>query len=210
MILENRFAFPPNRETLGATSYFIRGKSANLLIDCPAWHQSNQEFLATQGGVQFLFLTHRGAIAKVREIQQAFNCEIVIQEQEAYLLPNLSVTSFQHEFLFPSEPIRALWTPGHSPGSSCLYDPALGGILFTGRHLLPNPQGEPTPLRTPTTFHWWRQLSRVQYLLDLFNSQNLHYLCPGANIGFLRGQSCIDQAYARLTQIDLYALKQNR
>ncbi|MBP0033424.1 MAG: MBL fold metallo-hydrolase, partial [Roseofilum sp. Belize BBD 4] len=191
VILENRFAFPPNRETLGATSYFIVGNSVNILIDCPAWNQTNQDFLQNQGGVKFLFLTHRGAIAKVREIQQTFNCEVIIQEQEAYLLPNLSVTPFQHELTFSDEQIQALWTPGYSPGSSCLYDPALGGILFTGRHLLPNAQGYPTPLRTSKTFHWKRQLASVERLLDLFKDKPLEYICPGANTGLLRGQGVI-------------------
>jgi len=198
VILENRFAFPPNRETLGATSYFIVGNCANILIDCPPWNQTNQEFLHNQGGVQFLFLTHRGAIAKVREIQQTFNCEVIIQEQEAYLLPNLSVTPFQHELTFSDEQIRALWTPGHSPGSSCLYDPSLGGILFTGRHLLPNSQGYPTPLRTSKTFHWKRQLNSVQQLIDKFQEQPWQYICPGANTGLLRGQGVIRDAYRKL------------
>ncbi|MDJ1174782.1 MBL fold metallo-hydrolase [Roseofilum capinflatum] len=203
VILENRFAFPPNRETLGATSYFIVGNSGNILIDCPAWNQTNQDFLRHHGGVQFLFLTHRGAIAKVREIQQTFNCQIIIQEQEAYLLPKLSVTPFQYQFTFSDLQIQALWTPGHSPGSSCLYDPSLGGILFTGRHLLPNSQGHPTPLRTSKTFHWKRQLASVQQVLETFKDKPLEYLCPGANTGLLRGQGVIQQAYHHLKQLDL-------
>ena len=207
-IFENRFAFPPNRETLGGTSYFIVGNSANILIDCPAWNSTNREFLDAQGGVQFLVLSHRGAIANVREIHRAFNCEILIQEQEAYLLPHLSLTSFQHEFTFSDEEMRLLWTPGHSPGSSCLYDRAFGGILFTGRHLLPNGQGSPTPLRTSKTFHWWRQLASVQRILDEYTPETLEYICPGANSGLLRGKGAMSAAYARLAQLDLRSLKE--
>jgi glyoxylase-like metal-dependent hydrolase (beta-lactamase superfamily II) len=204
LVFNTIFAFPPNRDTLGGTSYLIVENLGNILVDCPAWDDSNQVFLQQQGGVRWLFLTHRGAIGRVKEIQQAFNCQVLLQEQEAYLLPGLAVTTFRQELsLSPSS--QAIWTPGHSPGSACLYHRDYGGILFTGRHLLPNQQGEPVPLRLSKTFHWRRQLNSVQLLRDRFSSETLQYLCPGANTGFLRGQRQIDRAYERLTKLDLDA-----
>ncbi len=32
--------------------------------------------------------------------------------------------------------VRAIWTPGHTPGHLCLHD-AAAGVLLTGDHLLP-------------------------------------------------------------------------
>ncbi|MCU0566362.1 MAG: MBL fold metallo-hydrolase [Oculatellaceae cyanobacterium Prado106] len=204
-VFEEVYAFPPNRDTLGGTAYFVRSPQGNLLIDCPAWDELNQQFLQEQGGVRWLMLTHRGAIAQVQEIQAAFNCEVVIQEQEAYLLPGLTVTAFHHEFVFfPG--CYAFWTCGHTPGSACVYADRQGGVLFTGRHLLPNQQGEPVPLRVSKTFHWRRQVESVRGVCDRFSSETLHHLCPGANTGFLRGQRSIDRAYERLTALDLEAL----
>ncbi|MBA4458045.1 MBL fold metallo-hydrolase, partial [Cylindrospermopsis raciborskii CS-506_B] len=89
-------AFPPNRETLGGTSYLIVRNGGNILIDCPAWEQiaANQTYLRA---VRWLFISHRGAIAKVAQIQQALDCEILIQEREAYLLPGLTLTTFSQE-----------------------------------------------------------------------------------------------------------------
>jgi glyoxylase-like metal-dependent hydrolase (beta-lactamase superfamily II) len=217
LIFEGIFAFPPNRDTLGGTAYLIVGSVTpepsrtpeNLLIDCPAWNSVNQEFLQQQGGVRWLFLTHRGAIAKAREIQQVFGCEIVIQEQEAYLLPGLTVTPFQQQLVL-SPQTQAIWTAGHSPGSACLHSTAHGGILFTGRHLLPNAQGEPVPLRIAKTFHWPRQIQSLQRLRDRFTPQTLRYICPGANTGFLRGKGAVDRAYDRLTQLDIELLLQSQ
>ena len=212
MVFDSIFAFPPNRHTLGATAYFILendlpDQANNILIDCPAWEESTQQFIQDQGGVRWLFLTHRGGIGQVAEIQKALDCEVVIQEQEAYLMPRLSVTPFQHEFVF-SQTSRAFWTPGHSPGCACLHYSKYGGVLFTGRHLLPNPQGQPAPLRVSKTFHWSRQLKNVQRLLDEFNPETLSYLCPGANSGFLRGKRAIANAYEQLQQLDLDAYGQ--
>ena len=209
-ILEGLFAFPPNRETLGATAYFIVEKGSNILIDCPAWNQANRQFLLAQGGFRWIFLTHRGGIGKkVDQIQKDFGCEVLIQEQEAYLLPEVRVTSFEREFtLTPS--CQAIWTPGHSPGSSCLYWSAHGGILFSGRHLLPDRQGKVTPLRRAKTFHWSRQLHSLQALRDRFTPQTLDYICPGANTGFLRGKGIIEQAYQHLSELDLEKLRQTQ
>jgi glyoxylase-like metal-dependent hydrolase (beta-lactamase superfamily II) len=206
-VIDNIFAFPPNRDTLGGTSYFIVRNEGNILIDCPALEQTNLDFLRSHNGVRWLVITHRGAIGKTTELQQALGCEIIIQEQEAYLLPGLTVTTFTQEFSLSST-ARVIWTPGHSPGSSCLYYSDLGGVLFSGRHLIPNQQGEPVPLRTAKTFHWPRQIKSTQFLIERFTPETLQYICPGANTGFLRGKRVIDQAYQRLASLDLEALLQ--
>lgn len=204
-VFDTVVAFPPNRSTMGGTAYLILENSGNILIDCPAWDDKSQQFLQENGGIRWLFLTHRGAIGDVKQIQAAFNCEILIQEQEAYLLPGLTVTPFQFEFtLSPS--CQAIWTPGHTPGSACLYYREYGGVLFTGRHLLPNQQGEPVPLRIAKTFHWRRQIQSVKKLCDRFTPETLHHICPGANTGFLRGQRSVEGAYDRLISLDLEGL----
>lgn len=206
IIFNSIFAFPPNRDTLGGTAYFIVGNKANILIDCPAWNEANQNFLAQQEQVQWLVLTHRGGIGQVSQIQQALKCQILIQEQEAYLLPGLEATTFHKEFTL-SPQSQVIWTPGHSPGSACVHYQAFGGVLFSGRHLLPNQQGQPVPLRTAKTFHWLRQLQSIQHLIDRFTPETLSFICPGANTGFLRGQRVVKRAYDQLCQLDLAAYR---
>ncbi|WP_333472227.1 MBL fold metallo-hydrolase [Microcoleus sp. herbarium12] len=208
-VLANIFAFAPNRDTLGATAYLIVENECNILVDCPAWNDSYRKFLDSHGGVRLLFLTHRGAIAKAREIQESTGCDILIQEQEAYLLPQLQVTVFERE-LTVSDRIKVFWTPGHSPGSSCLYDSASGGVLFSGRHLLPNRAGAPVPQRTAKTFHWPRQINSVESIIDRFSPSTLQYICPAANTGYLRGKGSIDRAFEQLTNLDLGLCLQNQ
>jgi glyoxylase-like metal-dependent hydrolase (beta-lactamase superfamily II) len=202
LALPGIYAFPPNRDTLGGTAYFIvdqdeAGQPANLLIDCPAWQPAYLDWLTAQGGVRWLLISHRDGISRVRDFQNYCQCAVVIQEQEAYLLPQVAVTPFQQRFRF-SPTGYAFWTPGYSPGSSCLYLQRHGGVLFSGRHLLPDPNGIPGPLRFAKTFHWPRQLQQVQRILAEFTPETLTHLCPGANTGFLRGQTTIPQAFERL------------
>ncbi|AKG22881.1 MBL fold metallo-hydrolase [Calothrix sp. 336/3] len=205
IVFNSIFAFPPNRDTLGGTAYFIVRNEGNILIDSPAWDESYQSFMDSQGGIRWLIITHRGAIGKAVEYQKAFNCEIIIQEQEAYLIPEAKLTTFHRELTL-NPTTKVIWTPGHSPGSACVYHNEHGGILFSGRHLLPNQQGEPAPFKTAKTFHWHRQIRSVKYLLENFSPENLAVICPGANTGFLRGKRVINHAYQQLAALDLAQL----
>jgi glyoxylase-like metal-dependent hydrolase (beta-lactamase superfamily II) len=208
------FAFPPNRETLGGTAYLIvetgtadGQPNRNILVDCPALHEAHQGFIAEQGGIDVLFITHRGGMAQVPEFQTIFvGCQVLIQEQEAYLLPTVVTETFHHDQTL-STTSRVFWTPGHSPGSACLYHSNHGGVLFTGRHLIPNQAGAPQPLRLSKTFHWPRQLRYSQQLLSDFTPDTLSYICPGGSTGFLRGEKKIAQAYNQLQTLDWETLK---
>jgi glyoxylase-like metal-dependent hydrolase (beta-lactamase superfamily II) len=214
-VLDSVWAFPPNRDTFGGTAYLIVENSQNIpknipkniLIDCPSWDDQTQAFLAQHGGVQWIVLTHRqGMSPAAASIQERFGCQVLVQEQEAYLLPEVAVTPFS-EGLEITPSTQVFWTPGYSPGSACVYYQP-DGVLFSGRHLLPDVSGSPQPLRTSKTFHWPRQLQHVQQILDRFDDDSLQYLCPGANTGFLRQRRLIDHAYSKLQQLDFSALRQ--
>ncbi len=197
-VLPSIFAFPPNRDTLGGTAYLIVRNEGNILIDCPPADEANEDFWQTHGGVSWLFLTHRGGISPIIAKIQQLGAQVLIQEQEAYLLPGMNVTTFTEEFTIDSQ-VQVIWTPGHSPGSSCLYYSDLGGVLFSGRHLVPKEaDGIPVPLKSAKTFHFPRQIQSVTHLRHRFTSETLHYICPGANTGFLRGQGAIPFAYQYL------------
>ncbi len=45
LILEGLYAFSPNRETLGGTSYLIVENTGNILVDCPSCEESERDFL---------------------------------------------------------------------------------------------------------------------------------------------------------------------
>lgn len=122
-VLDSVWAFPPNRETFGGTAYFIVENSLtiphnapnnppnNILIDCPSWDDETRSFLAQQGGVQWLVLTHRqGMSPAVANIKECFGCKVLVQEQEAYLLPEIEVmTFFDRSVINPHTEV--FWTP---------------------------------------------------------------------------------------------------
>ncbi|MBE9060645.1 MBL fold metallo-hydrolase [cf. Phormidesmis sp. LEGE 11477] len=222
-VFDTIFAFAPNRETLGGTAYLIledlapwvqttdkeadQGghKGANILVDCPALTDFHREFIHSKGGIQTLFITHRGGMARVKEFQREFNAQVLIQEQEAYLLPGVETVVFHRDRTLSSTS-KVIWNPGHSPGSASLYYSNYGGVLFTGRHLVPDRNGAPVPLRLSKTFHWPRQLRYAQQLLSDFTADDLSYICPGASTGYLRGDKTIKAAYQQLESTNWQAL----
>lgn len=218
--LDSIFAFPPNRDTLGGTAYLIvenlvekpgsspGSSGGNVLVDCPPWTEETQQFLADRGGVGWLVLTHRDAIGRARAVWETFHCRVVVQAREAYLLPNMPLETADAEAPVADRGL-ALWTPGYSPGSLCLYWPDFGGVLFSGRTWLPLPDGRVEPLRGAKTFHWPRQLRSLRALGDRFGPENLRYLLPGANAGFLRGRRVVDRAGERLQALDFDALRED-
>ncbi|MEO1132821.1 MAG: MBL fold metallo-hydrolase [Cyanobacteria bacterium J06639_1] len=206
--LSDIYVSRPNREALGGTSYLVRrspqSTPANLLVDCPAYSEDVRDRLHELGGVRWLLLTHREAIGvpasqtgAVTAIARDFGCEVVVQEQETYLLPHLDVTSF-HRDLQLAPDLRLIWTPGHSPGSHCAYLERDGGVLFSGRHLLPDANGFPVPQRQTNTFHWPRQLRSVERLLNEIAAPAPAWICPGAKLGALRGKKAIANARTHL------------
>lgn len=184
-------AFRPNRESLGGTAYLVEHPDGNILIDCPA-----PEYLSELSQpVRWLIVTHRLAIGtpaasrgSLAQAQAQLDCEIIIHEQEAYLAPQVTITTWQDDQqLLPD--VGLIWTPGHSPGSCCVHLDRDGGVLFSGRHIIPDRDGTPTPQRQTKTFHWRRQLQSCQKLLDTLPAPA--WLCPGANTGYLRGKVAI-------------------
>jgi len=198
LILPQIFAFMPNRDTLGGTSYLMIHPQGNILIDSPPWQENTYEFVKEHQGVKYLFFTQRNGISKqVKDIYNEFNCQLIIQEQEAYLLPNQDLISFRDEYQLNSD-CKLIWTAGYSPGSACLYSQQNQGVLFSGRHLLPIKDSKISPLKLRKTFHWQRQVNNVKRLAELFSVSNLNYICPGSNTGYLRQKGYIDNAYTKL------------
>ncbi|WP_228015234.1 MBL fold metallo-hydrolase [Synechocystis salina] len=173
-ILPNLYRFAPNRDTLGGTAYLLTTGEGNVLIDCPAWHGEIEEWLKQRGQVRWLCLTHRdGHGPKVKTIQEKLGCQVVVQEQEAYLLPGVKICRFREQLaIAPS--FTAIWTPGYSPGASCYYWGENDGILFTGRHLLPNGEGHLRAIRQTKTFHWPRQQASVEKFIAIWMTT----ICP--------------------------------
>ncbi|MEB3170065.1 MAG: MBL fold metallo-hydrolase [Synechococcaceae cyanobacterium] len=203
--------FAPSRDSQGGSSWLLEagtyGGEGDLLVDCPGYTQANLEMLqqrTAQWGPGTIVLTSREGHGRTRRLQEALGWPVLVQEQEAYLLPGVEpCTSFGAEHtLAPG--VRLLWTPGPTPGACVLHVRAgeLDG-LFCGRLLVPTGPAALAPLRTARTFHWPRQLRSVERLRGWLPTGSPHWIASGAGLGALRGDRVVMGGAALLAGLDL-------
>ena len=154
-VLESLWLFAPNRDTQGGSAWWLDGPgpqgAGGCLIDCPAFTEANLALLQGRGEGRIL-LTSREGHGRVRRFQEALGWPVLVQEQEAYLLPSVQgLDPFGAEReLAPG--LRLLWTPGPTPGASVLLAEggALGdgAVLFCGLWDQQQPGGAGSPTAT--------------------------------------------------------------
>ncbi len=200
--------FAPNRDTLGGSSWLLETGAADLLIDCPALSPANLSFLEgrTPG---WILLTGRDGHGRCGQLQRKLGWPVVMQEQEAYLLPGLeAVTRFERE-IQPLDGVRLLWTPGPSPGA-CVVQIAPAGSggghgLFCGRLLVPVAPGRLAPVRSRRSFHWNRQRRSLETLRQWLPAGSPDWIASGAPLGSLRGEKLVWEGARLLAGLDLEA-----
>ncbi len=107
-------ALPP-AGAAGGTAWLLELRGGLLLVDCPALTTANLAFLETRrqasGDSGWIVLTSREGHGKVARLRERLPWPVLVQEQEAYLLPNLpGLTPWGREHAL-TEGLQLLWTP---------------------------------------------------------------------------------------------------
>jgi glyoxylase-like metal-dependent hydrolase (beta-lactamase superfamily II) len=216
-VLPGLWLFAPNRDSEGGSAWWLEHPALDLLIDVPALTAANLAFLRERwarpaaarpgaaAGPPWIVLTGRHGHGRCRRLQQALGWPVLVQEQEAYLLPGveaLAAFGADHDL---AEGVRLLWTPGPSPGACVLHARAEGGVdgLFCGRLLVPLAPARLGPLRSRRTFHWPRQLRSLARLRQWLPPGSPAWIATAAGLGALRGAKVVTGGGAGL---DLEAL----
>ncbi|MCP9848844.1 MBL fold metallo-hydrolase [Cyanobium sp. Morenito 9A2] len=188
-VRDDLWVFAPNRDSQGGTAWWLALPDGGVLIDCPGWSEANLAFLRERPAGQIL-LTSREGHGRCRRFQEALGWPVLVQEQEAYLLPGVERLETFAEEAEPRGGLRLLWTPGPTPGASVVLAVEAGG-LFCGRLLVPTGVNRGAPLRSARTFHWprqWRSLARLRQWLPPGAPD---WIASGAALGALRGEKLI-------------------
>lgn len=204
-VLPGLWLFAPSREISGGSAWLLETDSGPVLIDTPALTEANRQFLAVHAPIVQL-LTSRDGHGRTRRWQQLGGWRVLVQEQEAYLLPGVERLD---TFALEAEPlpgVRLRWTPGPTPGA-CVVWSEVSDVLFCGRLLVPIAPGALAPLRTPLTFHWQRQLQSLEALRGWLPSASPGWIASGAGLGALRGEKLVAQGRTQLDDLDLETLR---
>ena len=181
--------FPPNRDCRGGSSWWLDVDPEPVLIDCPPLSEATLDALRelAQGRCARILLTSREGHGRLRGLQQRMQWPVLVQEQEAYLLPGVEqLETFSEETVTPSG-LRLLWTPGPTPGHAVVHAPLPVNVLFCGRLLVPVAKDQLAPLQHRRTFHWPRQQHSLRQLCRWLPSEAAPALASGTGLGALRG-----------------------
>jgi glyoxylase-like metal-dependent hydrolase (beta-lactamase superfamily II)/ferredoxin len=122
-----------SKYSFGASSYFIRHREGNWMIDSPKYMPHLVKKFEAMGGLSHIFLTHRDDVADADRYAKYFGAKRIIHHSELRAQPDAEIAidgiqpiSFGSDFL-------VIPTPGHTRGHSILL--YKDHFLFTGDHL---------------------------------------------------------------------------
>lgn len=152
--------------SFGGSSYLVRRKNGNVLVDSPRAAAPLIRRIVELGGVRRMLLTHRDDVADHARFSEIFQCERVMHKDDISgatrevetQLAGHDPTSLEDEF-------EAIPVPGHTRGSVVfLYQRR---FLFTGDHLWwsPNVKGLHASQRV-CWYNWKKQTASMERLLD--------------------------------------------
>ncbi|MEB3333898.1 MAG: MBL fold metallo-hydrolase [Cyanobacteriota bacterium] len=189
--------FPPNPETHGGSSWLLETSAGDVLVDCPPDTEATLEFVEERAsrGPGWMVLLGRDGHGHCRRLRERLGWPLLVQEQEAYLLPGVEgLRSFGAD-LEPLEGLRLIWTPGASPGGAVLH--ARGGVagpvdgLFCGRLLVPLGPQRLGPVPSPRGFHGPRQRRSAAALAARLPPGSPDWIATGAALGALQGEALV-------------------
>ena len=83
------WAFPPSRDSDGGTAWLLHTSGGgSVLVDVPLLSDEHLSWLQQQPP-GWIVLTHRQGHGRCRRLQEQLGWPVLVQEQEAYLLPTL-------------------------------------------------------------------------------------------------------------------------
>lgn len=202
----------PNRDSQGGSAWIVEAADLDVLVDVPALSEANLTWLRQRASQRrgWIVLSGRHGHGRCRALQAELGWPVLVQEQEAFLLPGVPDLHRFGETHSLAPGLELLWTPGPSPGSCVLH--ARGGSagdgLFCGRLLVPLAPGQLGPLRRPGTFHWPRQLRSIERLRQWLPAGSPDWIASGAGLGALRGEKLLHGGADLLARLDCSALSQ--
>jgi glyoxylase-like metal-dependent hydrolase (beta-lactamase superfamily II)/ferredoxin len=115
----------------GASSYLIRRRDGNVLVDSPRFARLLVDRIAALGGVRFMVLTHQDDVADHARFRERFGCERVIHRADVRSGTRDCERIIDGDTDL-SDDLQLIHVPGHTRGSIALLH---GDVLFTGDHL---------------------------------------------------------------------------
>ncbi|MBI3944448.1 MAG: hypothetical protein HY321_00865 [Armatimonadetes bacterium] len=142
MLLEGVYQLCPGWEK----RYLVRTPQGNILVDTPPATEGIFADIASLGGAEILFITHRDTVGDAWIFHERLGLRIAIHPDDAGYVTSAPVDLPIHDGDRLTAETRVIHAPGHSPGSCALLLERGEGALFSGDVVITGERGE---LRLP-------------------------------------------------------------
>lgn len=154
-----------DRASFGADSYFIKSPGGNWLVDSPRCHPHLLERFIKEGGLAYIFLTHRDDVGDAGRYAKEFGAKRIIHERDARACPDAEII-LKGEADVVMGDARIIFTPGHTKGHAVLL--WKNRFLFTGDHLPWDSAAKALrPFADACWYSWDEQIRSVEKLATL-------------------------------------------
>jgi glyoxylase-like metal-dependent hydrolase (beta-lactamase superfamily II)/ferredoxin len=153
-----------SEDSYGASSWLIRRAGGNVLVDSPRWSSTLADRIDEEGGVAWMFLTHRDDVADHARWRDRFGCERVMHGDDRGRMPIERVIG-GHRPVAIDDDLLAVPVPGHTRGSCALI--YRDTFLFSGDHVWANDDEDGLECgRDVCWFSWNEQRASMRRLAD--------------------------------------------
>jgi glyoxylase-like metal-dependent hydrolase (beta-lactamase superfamily II)/ferredoxin len=164
-----------SKESYGATSYFIKNETGNILIDSPRYVSQLSRAFGKLGGVSTYALTHIDDIADTDIFWNDFKGKRYLHEGDINeKTKHYEVHMKGIEYFNLTDDLLCIPVPGHTKGSVCfLYK---NKYLFTGDHLAFSKElGHLYAFKNHCWYDYETQVKSMERLLEF----DFEYVLPG-------------------------------
>ena len=161
-------------KSYGGMSYFIRHPGGNWLIDSPRFTPILEEKFAANGGLRYIFLTHRDDVADAALYARRFGADRIIHEHDRRAMEDAEIVVKGEAPLPVGVDFTVIPVPGHTRGHCVLH--YREKFLFTGDHLEWDPDVDGlNAFRDYCWYDWNEQTRSMEKLL----SRPFEWVLPG-------------------------------
>lgn len=127
-------------DSYGGKAYFIKSDDGNWMIESPKFTRHLVDWIESQGGLNYIFLSHRDDVAQASDYAKEFGAKRIIHREDLDAEPDSEIIiEGIEEVEFGSE-IIIIPQPGHTKGHCMLlFDEH---FLFTGDVLTADKEGK--------------------------------------------------------------------
>lgn len=164
-----------SRNSFGASSYLIKRKDGNILVDSPRYHPWLVAALESLGGVKKMFLSHQDDVADHKLFNAHFHCDRIIHEDDVTSdTEKVEVILSGEETIQLAPDLQIIMTPGHTKGHMCLLYKEK--FLFTGDHIFVDQEHHMLQASKGVCWYSWPvQIQSVEKILK----KNYEWVLPG-------------------------------